>query len=854
MSQVAMPSVQHTPVMQQYLSVKAEYPGMLLFFRMGDFYELFYEDARKAARLLDIALTTRGRSAGAPIPMAGVPYHAVDTYLARLVRMGESVAICEQIGDATLVKGPLDRKVVRIVTPGTLTDEALLDERADNLLVGIDTAGDGYAVASVELSSGGFTVLEAGDFAALYGELKRLQPAEILLPEGDPLCAALGPSFTGVTPRPAWHFEPRPAADRIKNQFGVLDVDGFGIEHRPRLIAAAGALLQYLHETQRAALIHLKPIKFDQQADCIVLDAISRRNLELECDLSGNKQRGLLRIMDTAATAMGGRLLRRWLNRPIRDQSVLRHRHDAVARLLADRNYITVQEVLRQISDLERILARVALYSARPRDLVRLRDTLEALPRLQQALEPLDSPRLRLLADSINPCPELQRMLTHAVVDNPPVLIRDGGVIADGFDPVLDELRRLSKGAGDFLLALEERERSRTGLHQLKVAYNRVQGYYIEISRLHSDRVPPDYTRKQTLKATERFCTDELKNFEDRILGAQSKALAREKELYQSLLERVCEDLAGLQNSGAAVAEIDVLTAFAERADMLDFYQPAFADAPGIRITAGRHPVVEQCQNTPFVPNDLCLDDQRRMLIITGPNMGGKSTYMRQTALITILAHIGSFVPARTAVFGPIDRIFTRIGAADDLAGGQSTFMVEMMETANIMNNATRDSLVLMDEIGRGTGTDDGLALAWCCAAHLATEIQAYTLFATHFFELTALPEHVPHVENVHVDVLEHGDKIVFLHTVQDGPTDRSYGLHVAQLAGIPRIIIEQAKRKISELEQRSQTPGDAPPQGDMFSPPRHALLEELKTINLENITPKQALDILFELRASLDA
>ncbi|MBF8268573.1 MAG: DNA mismatch repair protein MutS [Gammaproteobacteria bacterium] len=849
MSQVAAPPAQHTPVMQQYLACKAEFPDMLLFFRMGDFYELFYEDARKAARLLDITLTSRGKSAGAPIPMAGVPYHAVDGYLAKLVRMGESVAICEQIGDPNLAKGPVARKVVRIITPGTVTDEALLDERADNLLVSISGQYE-YGLACMELSSGSFTVMEALNLSSLYGELERLQPAEILLPEDSPLFDELGMTYKGITRRPPWHYEVKAAEAWVRNQYGVQELSGFGVAHLPRLVSAAGALLQYLHETQRTSLIHLKPIRLDQQTDCIVLDAISRRNLELESDLSGNANHSLLKIMDTAATSMGSRLLRRWLNRPIRDQETLRYRLDAVSHMLTDRNYIATRESLRRIGDLERILTRVAMLTARPRDLIQLRATLTELPSLKQLIDKIDSPRLRLLASAINTCPELYQYLVSALVDAPPATIRDGGIIADGFDPELDELRHLDLGTSAYLLELETREKSRTGINNLKVAYNRVHGYYIEISRLHSDSVPEDYHRRQTLKATERFITQELKSFEDRILGAQSKALAREKQLYQTILERICQDLIALQQCAAAIAEIDVLTAFAERADNLDFNPPAFSSESGIAIVAGRHPVIEQYRTGPFIPNDLCLNDSRRMLIITGPNMGGKSTYMRQIALISILAHIGSYVPVQTAVFGPIDRIFTRIGAADDLVGGQSTFMVEMTETANILNNATRNSLVLMDEIGRGTGTEDGLALAWCCAAHLASEVGAYTLFATHYFELTALPAHVPHTENVHLDVVEHGEKIVFMHTVKEGPASRSYGLQVAQLAGIPKTIIEQAKNRLGEMEQRAYITGQAiPPQTDMFQQ-QHSLLEELKTLNPDEITPKQALDILFNLHA----
>lgn len=825
---------------------------MLLFFRMGDFYELFYEDARKAARLLDITLTRRGKSAGEPIPMAGVPYHAVDSYLAKLVRAGESVAVCEQIGDPALAKGPVEREIVRIITPGTLTDEALLEEHTDNLLVSIHT-GDGlFGLAVLELSRGDFTVMQVDEFDSLHSELNRLKPAEILLPEGSRLQAELENGFRGITIRPAWQFELQQATGNIRDQYGLHDLSGLGFADIPTVISAAGALLQYLEETQRTSLIHLKPIKLEFTDDCIILDSISRRNLELECNLSGNRDYSLLKIMDTTATNMGSRLLRRWLNRPIRDQDTLRLRHDAVNCLLSDRNYILIQETLRNISDLERILTRIGMKSARPRDLVQLRSSLEVIPELKQALEELDSPQLLTLSASIRTPPGLYEYLCSALVDSPPVTIRDGGVIADGFDNGLDELRDPGKRAGKFLLELETRERARTGINNLKVAFNRVHGYYIEISRIHSESVPVDYHRKQTLKSTERFITQELKNFENRVLGAQSRALAREKELYQEILERICTHLVVLQSCAAAIAEIDVLAAFSERAVTLDLNPPAFSDAGGITIIAGRHPVVEQCQTEPFIANDLELRENRRMLIITGPNMGGKSTYMRQTALIAILAHIGSFVPAQKAEFGPLDRIFTRIGATDDLVGGQSTFMVEMSETANILNNATTDSLVLMDEIGRGTSTLDGLALAWSCAAYLASKIGAYTLFATHFFELTSLPEHVQHTENVHLDVIEHGDKIIFMHSVKDGPANRSYGLHVAQLAGIPEIIIEQAKSRLSSMEGKQLPVKSTPPQDDMFRQ-LDPLEKELQEVSLDETTPKQALDILFRLQSMLN-
>ena len=668
----SQPTVNHTPVMQQYLGFKATCPDMLLFFRMGDFYELFYDDARKAARLLDIALTTRGKSAGEPIPMAGVPYHAVDSYLAKLVRMGESVAICEQIGDPALSKGPVERQITGIITPGTLTEEALLDERRENLLACVhDQQDEGFGVAVLELSSGRFTVLNCDDRDMLMSELKRLQPAEILLPENSPLAGILNRDYAGLTSRPPWHFDFHGAAELIKEQYGVVNLNGFGMENMHGAVCAAGCLLQYCRETQRSPLSHLQPVRVEHRDDSIILDAISRRNLELESDLSGNRDYSLVRIMDTSVTAMGSRLLYRWLNRPIRDHETLRLRLDAVSSMLPERHYPALRESLRSICDMERILTRVSLRSARPRDLVQLRNTLGALPLVAESLASIDSPLLQTLQQSIHLCPDLHAYLSLALTGSPPLLLRDGGVIADGFDEELDELRRMGSDAGEFLNDLEARERERTGIANLKVGYNRVHGYFIEISRLYSDEVPPDYHRRQTLKMGERFVTAELKAFEEKALSARSRALHREKELYDSVLDRICTDLVPLQSSATAIAEIDVLGTFAERAESLDLNRPDFDPQQGIIIRDGRHLIVEQNQSCAFIANDLEMGTNRSMLIITGPNMGGKSTYMRQTALITILAHIGSFVPARRARFGPIDRIFTRIGASDNLAAGQ---------------------------------------------------------------------------------------------------------------------------------------------------------------------------------------
>ncbi|MBI2993316.1 MAG: DNA mismatch repair protein MutS [Gammaproteobacteria bacterium] len=844
---------EHTPVIRQYLGFKSEHPDKLLFFRMGDFYELFYEDARRAARLLDIALTRRGQSAGEPVPMAGVPVHAVDNYLARLLRMGESVAICEQIGDPSTSRGPMERRVVRVVTPGTVTDEALLEERADNLLAGVRRDSGRIGVASLDFASGRFTLIEIGDAESLDNALRRLQPAEILYDEQD---AELRDRLAGLcrrlTAAPPWHFDTPAAVQSIQRQYGVADLSAFGIGDSGPAVAAAGCVLRYAGATQQTALLHLQPPRMEQSEDCIVLDADSRRNLELERSLSGNREHCLLQVLDTTANPMGARLLRRWLQRPLRDHDALRLRHDAVGHLLANQEFAGIRETLFAISDVERILGRVALKSARPRDLAQLRTTLGQLPRIRSLLERLPAVRLGQLLGSIGVFPELQEYLTGALVESAPPSIRDGGVIADGHDRELDELRRLARGASAFLTNLEERERRRTGIAGLKVGYNRVHGYYIEVGRQYSGAVPPDFHRRQTLKGAERYVTDELQAFEDRILSARERALSRERLLYEEVLQRICEDLALLQCCAEALAEVDILASFAERAETLNLSRPQLVSEAQIRIEEGRHLVVEQVQLEPFIPNDTVLDDRARMMIITGPNMGGKSTYMRQVALIVILAHIGSFVPARSATIGSIDRIFTRIGASDDIAGRRSTFMVEMTEAAAILNCATPQSLVLMDEIGRGTSTYDGLALAWACASHLGRRTRSFTLFATHYFELTSLPGQLDSARNVHLDAIEHGSAIVFLHALRDGPADRSYGLQVAQLAGVPGEVIEQACAKLEEMESMPKAcPPDAVAQGDLFAS-LQPIAEMLRQLDPDSLSPRQALELLYRLRREL--
>jgi len=849
----------HTPMMRQYLTLKAEQPDRLLFYRMGDFYELFFEDARKASQLLDLTLTSRGESGGLAIPMAGLPYHAVEGYLARLIRMGESVAICEQIGDPATSKGPVERKIVRIVTPGTVTDEALLEDRRDNLLAALISFDGRFGLAYLDLTSGRFTLQEPETPERLFGELERINPVELLLDEEWKLPSALS-TRKGLVRRPPWHFDAASARQLLLRQFGTRDLAGFGCEHAEAAIAAAGCLLQYVQDTQRSALPHLQHLRFDTGADNILLDAASRRNLELDYHPSGRSDFTLLGVLDRSSTAMGSRTLRRWLHSPLRDQQRLKNRYLAIDLLLDSDRVHALRERLNRIGDVERIATRIALKSARPRDLTTLKTSLAVLPELRAQIRGLDSPLLIELSERIGEFPELVALLDSALVDNPPMLIRDGGVIREGYHAELDELRNLSQNADQYLLDMEQRERERTGINGLKVSYNRVHGFYLEISRLHAEKIPPDYIRKQTLKGAERYITPELKAFEDKVLSAREKALGFEKALYDALLDRLGQDIGLLQASASGIAELDVLSNFAERAEALRLNAPSLVDAPGLRIVGGRHPVVEQLTENPFVPNDLTFSPDCRMLIITGPNMGGKSTYMRQSALIVLMAHIGCYVPAESAEIGPIDRIFTRIGASDDLASGRSTFMVEMTETANILHNATPNSLVLMDEVGRGTSTFDGLSLAWACAEYLARQIKAYTLFATHYFELTTLAEEHADIRNVHLDAVEHGDKIVFLHAVKDGPANQSYGLQVAALAGVPKKVITSARNKLVALEKQAHAAASHQPvaagqayQFDLFAEAEpHPAVTRLEDIHPDELSPKQALELLYELKGML--
>ncbi|HEY5970384.1 MAG TPA: DNA mismatch repair protein MutS [Pseudoxanthomonas sp.] len=846
--------------MKQFFAAKAEYPDLLLFFRMGDFYELFYDDARKAARLLDITLTQRGSSGGAPIPMAGVPAHAYESYLARLVALGESVAICEQIGDPALAKGLVERKVVRIVTPGTVTDEALLNERRDTLLMAVSRGRNGYGLAWADLAGGRFLVNEVDSADALEAEISRLEPAELLLPDEEGWPAFLQ-QRSGTRRRTPWLFDPDSGRRQLLQFFGLHDLAGFGIDEKPLATAAAGALLGYVEETQKQRLPHLTAIAVESSSEAIAMNAATRRHLELDTRVDGDTKNTLLGVLDSTITPMGGRVLRRWLHRPLRDRRVLGERHDAVDILIRHGAERDLRDRFRALGDLERILTRVALRSARPRDMSTLRDGLALLPSIRELIAPLDSPRLNALANELGEHTETAELLAKAVAEQPPMKLSDGGVIANGFDGELDELRRLSTHADQFLIDLEAREPESSGIPTLKVGYNRVHGYYIEISKGQAGKAPVHYTRRQTLTGAERYITEELKNFEDKVLSARERSLSREKLLYETLLDSLNRDLEPLKRCAAALSELDVLAGFAERAQALDWSQPELRDAPGLHIERGRHPVVEAVREEPFEPNDLVFDDERRMLVITGPNMGGKSTYMRQNALIVLLAHIGSFVPAARAAIGPIDRILTRIGAGDDLARGQSTFMVEMSETSYILHHATPQSLVLMDEIGRGTSTYDGLALADAVARHLAAGNRCYTLFATHYFELTALAEPGSGIANVHLDAVEHGDSLVFMHAVKDGPADRSFGLQVAALAGLPKTTVQQARRRLAELEQRGceshasdMAPQalDQPQQFGLFTAAPSAAQEALAALDPDELTPKQALEALYRLKSLL--
>ena len=878
---------QHTPLMQQFFSAKQAHPDVLLFFRMGDFYELFYDDAKKAARLLDITLTQRGHSAGAPIPMAGIPVHAYENYLARLLALGESVAICEQIADPAQSKGLLERKVVRVITPGTVTDEALLSERRENLLMAIAKDKTRYGLAWLELAAGRFVVNEVESDDELDAELARLQPAELLIPD----TLDWSDSVTGqhhVRRRSPWSFDSESARRQLHQFFCVHDLSGFGIDDQPLAIAAAAALLDYLEETQKQHLPHLSAIVTENAHDAVVMNAPTRRHLELETRVDGKNQHTLLAILDQTSTPMGGRLIRRWLNRPLRLQDVVIARHAAVETLIASGHVATLIEQFRHFGDIERILTRIALRSARPRDLSSLRDTLVRLPEIRQTLEPLQATRIQNLVARLGTHDVISERLTQAIVSLPPLKLSDGGIFADHYDTELDQLRQLAHHADQFLLDLETRERQETGIQTLKVGFNRVHGYYIEITKSQAQHAPARYTRRQTLTNAERYITQELKGFEDQVLSARERALARERYLYEQLLDQLSHGLNAMKECAMALSELDVLVCLAERATTLHWVRPTLTHTPSLAIRGGRHPVVEAAREAPFTPNDLqlsqdsCESKAQRMLMITGPNMGGKSTYMRQNALIVLLALIGSYVPADAATIGPIDRILTRIGAGDDLAKGQSTFMVEMVETSFILHHATKQSFVLIDEIGRGTSTYDGLALAEAVARHLAEVNQCYTLFATHYLELTALALSdnqacAQTIKNVHLDAIEHNESLVFLHELKEGAADRSFGLQVAAMAGLPQSVLNNARQRLNTLESISREnelttsteraasgqplsiqPAKPPLkrvdpyQPSLFQQQNAVLRTAISQLDPDTMTPKQALETLYQLRTLL--
>ena len=860
------PAAKQTPMMRQYLGIKAEYPDTLLFYRMGDFYELFFDDAKRAAELLSITLTARGHAGGEPIPMAGVPHHSVENYLAKLVSRGESVALCEQTGDPATSKGPVERQIVRVLTPGTVTDDALLDAGSPCLLsaINIHTVRNqttSYGIASVDLSNGTIFVAEVSTVHELQSELARLQPAELLVAEEHHYNDSLQGSVRqlNVKPRPGWHFDSSSAKDRLCKQFGTLDLRGFGCEELPQAIGAAGCLLQYVQETHRGNPPHLAGITTESAKEALTLDAATRRNLEIDSSISGQSDATLRALIDRTCTSMGGRLLSRWLNRPLRDHRQLQARFDSIDRLMESTELPDqLKDSLQGIADLERILARVSIRTARPRDLLSLRNGLQRLPDLHLLLSGItDDALLTNIADCIQDFQSERTLLTEALSDDAPVLLKDGGVIRDGFDDKLDEYRTLSQNADGYLTELETREKERTGISTLKVGYNRVHGYYIEISKASNATIPTEYTRRQTLKGAERYITEELKEFEDKVLSAKERAMQREKQLYDDLLSTLLESLAGLKQAAGALAELDVLRNMAERSTSLNWCRPSFTEERIIRYDGGRHPVIEASLDRPFVANDLHLDPKRRMLLITGPNMGGKSTYMRQTALIVLLAHIGSHVPAQSCELGPVDRIFTRIGASDDLASGRSTFMVEMTEAADILHNATEQSLVLMDEIGRGTSTYDGLSLAWACAEKLASGNRAMTLFSTHYFELTELANEQNGIGNVHLDAVEHNEEIVFMHNVKAGAASKSYGLQVARLAGLPANVLSEARARLQELESKTHTasrPAQHSQQLGLFDSTNDTELKDyLKPLKIDNISPREALDHLYEMIKLID-
>ncbi|MCF6808275.1 DNA mismatch repair protein MutS [Thiotrichales bacterium 19S9-12] len=853
----------HTPMMQQYLTIKKDYPDMLLLYRMGDFYELFYDDAKKAAKLLDISLTKRGKSNGEDIAMAGVPYHSIDSYLSKLIHSGQSVAICEQVEDPKTAKGPVKREVVRIVTPGTVTEDSLLLPNQNNYLAAIVRYKNKMGLAYIDITSSEFYVLETNDLSYLQAEVLKIDPKEIIICEDESIDQALNLNAI-IKKRPQWDFNFKNALTNLKEQFQVDSLKAFDCEDKPSVIIAASALITYLKETQKRSLPHIQGLKVNYHNQNIMIDAHSQLNLELIKNTRGTTENTLLSIIDQTATVLGSRLLKRWITRPITDLNIIEKRHKIIHILTQESLYEKINQLLCQTSDIERIATRCVLGNASPRDLTSLRQTLTILPEIYQILSKKNTPYFDNILKQINQYPELSQILVKAIVFEPPQIIRDGGVIATGFDQELDELREISQNASDFLLKFEQEERQKTGIANLSVGYNRIHGFYIEISKAQSDKAPTHYTRRQTLKNAERYITDELKTFEDKVLSSKERALHREKSIYHQLLEYIASYYQKLQTTAKAIAKLDVLNNFAERAVTLKLSKPSFSKEPILKLSQARHIVIENVQTSPFMPNNLTLDNNERLMIITGPNMGGKSTYMRQTALIVILAYIGSYVPANQTIIGPIDRIFTRIGASDDLSSGRSTFMVEMTETANILNYATKHSLVLLDEIGRGTSTYDGLSIAWATAEKLH-QVNAMTLFATHYYELTQLSEHYSNIVNYHLSATLHKDDIVFLHTVKPGATSQSYGIAVAKLAGIPNSVINNAKKLLKRFEMQNK-PDDNLLQEDFFMDDdklndhgensnfkeAQMLVEKLNSIDPNTLSPMQALEVVFELKKFL--
>jgi len=843
-------------MMQQYLRIKAEYPDMLLFYRMGDFFELFFEDARRAAKLLDLTLTSRNKNSADEIPMAGLPVHAVEGYLAKLLKRGESVAICDQIGETATSQGLVERKVTRVITPGTVIEEELLHHRKENYLLAICTSYPEYGLAYLDLSSGRFLLQSCSSIQELHNEIERIQPAEVLLAEGDQLKTDLDQLVDKYASRfmPIWHFEFESSVTALCKQFGTNDLSGYGCNNHPLAISAAGAVLQYVKDTQKTPLPHINGLQVCHKDEYLAIDSVTRKNLEIEVSTQGNSKHSLVNVLDKTACSMGSRCLRAWLNQPTQVENILLQRHAAISELLQLNNYVELHDLFTNIKDIERIRSRIALQTAQPRDLNALRSTLQCIPKIKKYLESYESELLLESEELLKGHEKLTSKLEHALEEELPALIRDGGVIKSGYDEELDELRNISINANQFLIDLEQQEKTATNIATLKVSYNRIHGYYIEIPRSLADQAPEHYTRRQTLKNAERYITPELKKFEDNILSAKERSLKREKFLYDQLLSDLKNELPVIQNCSKALSQADALATLAERAATLNYVQPSFTKDHCLQLKQGRHPVIEQVQNEPFTANDANFDEQRKLLLITGPNMGGKSTYMRQIALITWLAYSGSFVPAEKFKVGPIDAIYTRIGASDDLSSGRSTFMVEMTEAANILNNASKKSLVLMDEVGRGTSTYDGLSLAWCCAEHLSEVNQSYSLFATHYFELTQLPELFGKIHNVHIDAIEHNEKIIFLHAVKEGPANQSYGLQVAQLAGIPKSVIASAKLKLKQLESevlKTKFKDHQPQLGlDLEDEQIHPSVEYLENIEPDELSPKEALEILYKLKS----